>query len=73
MRTITTRLERLEQRCGTEDQRRAQIDTDAAWVAAKVAGLATVARDHGAIATPTDRQRWKQWSASFVADAGRTA
>ena len=73
MRTITTRLDRLEQRRGNKDQRRAQTGADAAWVAAKIEGLATVARGHGIIVTPADQQRWKQWSAGFVADAGRAA
>jgi hypothetical protein len=73
MRMITTRLDRLEQRRGAEDQRQAQNNADASWVTTKLAGLAAVASDNGTKITPADRQRWQRWSAGFLADEGRAA
>lgn len=73
MRTITTRLDRLEQQRGTEDQRQAQNSADASWVITKLAGLAAVASDNGTRITSADRERWQRWSAGFLADEGRAA
>lgn len=71
MRTITTRLDRLELRRGTEDQRQAQNTADASWVTTKLAGLAAVASGNEIRITSADRQRWERWSAGFLADKGR--
>ncbi len=73
MRTINTRLDRLEQQRGTEDQRQAQNSADASRVTTRIAGLAAVAGDNGTVITPADWLRWEQWSAGFLANEGRAA
>ncbi|GAA3714399.1 hypothetical protein GCM10022268_23940 [Sphingomonas cynarae] len=58
MRTISNRLNRLEERRGSHDQRRSQIEEDAAFVMAKITSLAA----SGHRLDAGDRARWDAWS-----------
>lgn len=69
MRTIANRLSRLEERQGTDDHRRNQIEEDAAFVMAKITSLV----GHGHRLDAADRTRWDAWSERFLLDTGRTA
>ncbi len=69
MRTISNRLDRLEERRGNDDQRRNQIDEDAAFVMAKI----TLLVGHGHRLDAADRARWDAWSERFLCETGRTA
>lgn len=69
MRTISNRLSRLEERRGNDDQRRNQIEEDAAFVMAKITSLV----GHGHRLYAADRARWNAWSERFQLDTGRTA
>jgi hypothetical protein len=69
MRTISNRLDRLEERRGSHDQCRNQIEEDAAFVMAKITSLV----GHGHRLDAADRARWDAWSERFLPDTGRTA
>jgi hypothetical protein len=73
MGTINTRLDRLEQRRGSDDQRKARVSADAAFVLAKVEALAVASNTARSAATPADRVRWDAWSASFLTTNGQAA
>lgn len=69
MRKISNRLDRLEVRRSSDDQRRNQIKEDAAFVIAKITSLV----GHGHRLDAADRARWDAWSERFLFETGRTA
>lgn len=72
MPTISSRLDRLEQRAAPEQQQ-AQIAADAAWVVARLRDLTARAKPIPAEHITEARVRWVGWSTRFTAFAGDLA
>lgn len=68
MPTVSSRLDRLEQRAAPE-QRQARIAADAAWVLARLRDLAAKAQPIPAEHMTEARVRWTAWSARRAQEA----
>lgn len=73
MKTMQTRVDRLELRRGTDEARHAAVQADASWVRERIAAFAVAMQSAGTVPDMPDRQRWTAWNERFDIDTAHLA